>query len=89
MTQSYLWEEIVREAGEMEHHTHLSYRELADLPVQQFNTFTGGNEKHLCIKGTCIKSFSRYLLNVCANIFIGCTLEHMSPQSPENNNVPK
>lgn len=70
------WEEIVTEAGEIcgpQSVIHIqAIWELADLPVQQFNTFTGGNRIHLYIKGTRIKSFSVYILDVCISVSTGC-----------------
>lgn len=51
--------------------------ELADLPVQQSNTFIGGNAIHLYVKGTYIQSLSPYFMNVSISVFSGCAMKHM------------
>ena len=50
--------------------------ELADLPVERFNTFIEGRGIHLYIKGMYIRSFSVYFLDVNIDVFPDCTMKY-------------
>ena len=69
--------------------------ELADLPVERFNTFIEGRGLYLYIKGMYIRSFSVYFLDVNIDVSPDCTLKYgvlwtqkkMCPWSPHSSNV--